>query len=289
MALLDPQHDYEKAQRQGYATGPTEGNFERFLSAAGNALQTQSSIGEGWAYSRALTEQAETYERITGRPIDWQAGGPLRGPQGESRATQSMVEGLNRQITELIEQEPAYAPLFRFDHEERALEIIAEEEAEEQQAQRNAKPGWGTAVADFTGATLGLMADPMVLATLPLGTGATSLLRTAGREAGIAAVSESAIQVGVQDYRRRAGLEAGFQEGAENVAAATAGAFGLTVLGGAVARGVMGRFRGERPTLQEQQANVAADTLARRAEEEVGYPEGLSREEQEIVLSLIHI
>lgn len=81
------------------------------------------------------------------------------------------------------------------------------------------------------GGAVGSFNDPVTIMSLAAGGGpgaartvAGRILATAGREAIINAGTEAAIQPLVQDWRRRIGLPAGFEEGLKNVA--FAGAFG---------------------------------------------------------------
>lgn len=282
MGLLDPQADYERALEQGFATGPTQGALDRLLSAPGEAFRTQTSIGELLARERAIDEQIETYRRLTGDTIKMPSG-PMAIASHQATGVSAKEKLVTERIQKLIEANPEYAEQFRLDFDARALELIASEDEQAQRIRGNMDQGWGTAAADFIGTSLGLMADPFVLATLPVGGIGGGVLRTAAREAGIAAISESAIQTAVQDYRARAGLEAGFAEGAANVATATIGAAGLTLLGGGLATGVKRGLEGRRRTLRERERALAEDTIARRIEEEAGYPPGLGREETEAV------
>lgn len=282
MGLLDPSDDYERALDRGFATGPTQGAFERLLSAPGEAFRTQTSVGEILARRRAIEEQMETYRRLTGEQIQMPSG-PMAIASGQVNSVSTKEKVVTDKIRELIEANPEHADQFNLDFDSRALELISSEDEEVQRIRENMDQGWGTSVADFVGTSLGLMADPFVLASLPVGGVGGGLLRTAAREAGIAAISESAIQAVVQDYRGRAGLEAGFSEGATNVAMATAGAAGLTLLGGGLAMGVRRGLEGRRQTLREREAAAAQDVVARRIEEDAGYPPGLNREETEFV------
>jgi hypothetical protein len=102
------------------------------------------------------------------------------------------------------------------------------------------------AVGGFVGNVAGMMFDPFVIATLPLGAGASgfagktvleSFARGAVIEGAIAGAVEVPIQVGVQDFQKETLLDpnAGFKAGAINVAGATVGG-GL--LGGGMAAGI---------------------------------------------------
>jgi len=102
------------------------------------------------------------------------------------------------------------------------------------------------AVGGFVGNVAGMMLDPFVIATLPLGAGASgfagktvleSFVRGAVIEGAIAGAVEVPIQVGVQDFQKETLLDpnAGLKAGAINVAGATVGG-GL--LGGGMAAGI---------------------------------------------------
>jgi hypothetical protein len=104
----------------------------------------------------------------------------------------------------------------------------------------------GTATAFLAGVARQAL-DPVNLATLPLGAGpGMGALRAIGAEALAAAGTQAAQEPMIQAERGRLGLEAGFSQGALNVAQAGIGAAGLTAIfrgAGAVYR----RVRGEAP------------------------------------------
>ena len=123
------------------------------------------------------------------------------------------------------------------------------------------------AFGQFLGEAAALMSDPVVLATLPFGAGASaSVLRTAVTEALIAGGTEAAIQPRVQAWRAELGLEAGLGQAARNVllVGAGAGALGAGVkLTGLGLRELARAFDETvpRPTAAERGARAEAERL----------------------------
>lgn len=124
------------------------------------------------------------------------------------------------------------------------------------------RSGLGKYGALLAGGMAGALADPLTLMSLAAGGGpgaartfAGRVLTVAGKEALINAATEAAVQPMVQDWRRRAGLEAGTDEAIRNVlfAGAIGGAFGAA--GGAAAE-IIGRQIGSRQSAVENAAAV---------------------------------
>jgi len=77
--------------------------------------------------------------------------------------------------------------------------------------------GLGSAASAFVGRVVGSFADPLTIASAPLGGPGKSVLGTAGRGVLAAGATEAVLQPAVQKNRSDAGLEAGFTQGLANV------------------------------------------------------------------------
>lgn len=122
---------------------------------------------------------------------------------------------------------------------ERAAQLSRE--AAQVAADLSARAGTLGEIAGLGGDLVAGVFSPVTLATVALtpisaaGVGARAILRVAGREAAVGAISEIPAQVVVQDYKEEIGLPSGFWQGAINVAI-TGGLSGA--LGGAI-RGIV--------------------------------------------------
>jgi hypothetical protein len=133
----------------------------------------------------------------------------------------------------------------------------------------------GTATAFLAGVARQAL-DPVNLATLPLGAGpGMGALRAIGAEALAAAGTQAAQEPLIQAERGRLGLEAGFSQGALNVAQAGVGAAGLTAIfrgAGAVYRHVRGDTPSVRPRESGDPAQEPAFATKRPAGESAAAP-----------------
>lgn len=119
------------------------------------------------------------------------------------------------------------------------------------------RAGLGKWVASFAGGMVGSLRDPVTLGSLFIGGGvgagrtvAQRILGTAAREAFVNAGTEAAVQPLVQAWRRKAGLDSGFDQAAANVLFASA-------LGGFI--GGAGRGAAELLTRLPPRARAAAE------------------------------
>lgn len=126
------------------------------------------------------------------------------------------------------------------------------------------RPGLGTFLAEFGGAMVGALRDPLVFPSLAFGFGpgasrsvAGRILTGAAREAAVNAGLSAAAQPEVQDWRAAAGLPHGELEAIRNVtfAAVLGGAFGAAGQGAAEGLG----------KLRERVLQRSANELAERA------------------------
>lgn len=146
-------------------------------------------------------------------------------------------------------------------------------------------PDWSSYAWSFGGGALASLRDPLVQGTLFLGGGVGAARSVAGRivtvaakEALLNAGTTAAAQPMVQDWRRRAGLDNGFDEAAQNVlfAAGLGGVFGAagrgiaeiagTVGARAAARAQVESFAQQHPGLSDQARRaLSGDTSAASA------------------------
>lgn len=89
------------------------------------------------------------------------------------------------------------------------------------------RSGAAATAAGFAGRMAGAMTDPINIASLPLGGPGKTVVGTAARAGAAGATTEAVIQPFVQMSRSEAGLDAGFDRAAENVAMAGLGGFAL--------------------------------------------------------------
>jgi hypothetical protein len=124
--------------------------------------------------------------------------------------------------------------------------------------------GASAGFGQFLGSAAAIATDPPVLASMLFGGGeAATVLRTMGREALVAGLTETAVQPQIQIGRVQAGLPGGFEQGAENVAMAAGGAGLLS----GVFRGAAAAYRGLRArTLKIAPSTTEAADAARYVE-----------------------
>jgi hypothetical protein len=175
-------------------------------------------------------------------------------PFARSRQRQAQADARaewDRQAGALAKQYPAQAAIGNFtrpiDEDAAALTRDAQGRLEQLAGSRDGAGKWLAVLAGSAGASL---TDPVQIATLFAGgviggtgkavTLAGKLAHVAVREALINGASEAVLQPTVQDWRAKAGLPAGFDEGVRNVlfAAGLGGALGAagTAAGQAVRR-----------------------------------------------------
>lgn len=134
-----------------------------------------------------------------------------------------------------------------------------------------ASPGWEGVVASFVGGAGGAMTDPLTAPSLFLGGGpgaartvAGRILSVATKEALLNGATEAAAQPFVQDWRRQAGLDHGYDEAARNVlfAATLGGLLGAGGRGGYEALTALARSRGSLSPVADRA--LAGDLEAQR-------------------------
>lgn len=189
-------------------------------------------------------------------------------------------------LQELVRQFPDAAGIIKATVPvERDAEGLARAADEKLGAMMASNPDWSSYAWSFGGGGLASLRDPLVQGTLFLGGGVGAARSVAGRivtvaakEALLNAGATAAAQPMVQDWRRRAGLDNGFDEAAQNVlfAAGLGGAFGAAGRGIAEIAGSVGRraaaraqveaFAQQHPGLSEQARRaLSGDTSAASA------------------------
>lgn len=191
---------------------------------------TQNVIAENEAMDRAIFERNEEVYRATGtRPRH-----PFMTAEIGTRA-----DKLARWKDEVSSAAARIPDTTVADRLQRSIEGDAARigyEAQHRFDQLSAsRPGFAGWAAGMAGAMVGALRDPIVFASLGLGFGvgagrtvAGRVLVASSREAVVNGALTAAVQPAVQDWRRRIGVEAGFDEAIREIAFATVlgGAFG---------------------------------------------------------------
>lgn len=230
----------------------------------GAAAGGEAALGEIWSatreamvYADNANARAAALERAYQDRIDaiaGETGARLDNPMlavsdGLRDGTISPMEGVDptaiyrrsaltfqTRLEELARQYPDHAGVIGADRaiaeDAAALARTAEERSSMLFASRS---GIGRWLASFGGGMIGSLNDPVTVATLFIGAGPSAataaggrILSIAAREALLSGASEAAVQPIVQDWRRDAGLDAGFDQALRNVGLATlfGGTFG---------------------------------------------------------------
>lgn len=243
ISALDP----IAVRRTGFAE-----NFEAALDATRAAeLQISALVN----LEAALSEREDAIGEITGKPYDEVArqfgqDAPIPGvavdpnsgvarfdafsaqpdPGRAAARREEIVDKIRESLPPQVRRRVGTLDQVRG----RALEIAREAVADFQDVSARAT-GFGTA-GGLGGGIVGAFTDPVNLMTLPLGApGRASILATAAVEGTLNAGIEAASQPAVQRFKKRAGLEHGFDDALANIALAGAGG---AVLGGSVRAGV---------------------------------------------------
>ncbi len=145
------------------------------------------------------------------------------------------------------------------------------------------RPGWDKFIYMFAGAGAASLRDPLQVGSLALGGGPGGartaigrILTTAASEAGVNAVSEAAIQPAVQEWRARAGLDAGWDQALANIGFAAA-------FGGFLGAG--GRSLAEGAAMLASPLRGAAQAGDMLALVDAQIPDGFSPGRHELALS----
>jgi len=192
-------------------------------------------------------------------------------PMRQAQRLQASVDGFNAWLADVAKRHPDQAGIIRADTPvERDAEALARHVDEHLAQTLAARDGIGKWAALFGGGIRGAFYDPLQALTLIAGGGPGAARTVGGRiltvalkEAVINGGAEAIMQPDVQAWRAKIGLDAGFIEGARNVAfaAALGAGFGGLVQGGA--EGVSRILRGR--ALDQAAEIVAADPSAHAA------------------------
>ncbi len=245
---------------------------------------TERSVSEEMGLYLAYERAAEAiYKATNERPQNPLGEERLREMTADLEAPDQQalaVEEWDKAVKRLKEQHPDAAvdlwdsQRVRQEADRRALE------ARRRADQAGLVPTFGGEVGAFAGALGAAVTDPLVAVTLPIGAGRTAATTAAGRilrvaaiEGGVAAGAQGLVELEVDPYRRRLGIES---DPLFNIAAAGAGG----AIFGAGLRGLAEVFRalrGETPTVTIPRAQ--RDALA-AVEREMTVPPARSEAEQ---------
>jgi hypothetical protein len=214
---------------------------------------------------------------VTG-DVDMTEGAMLRAPQRDD-----VIAQIHAELDAARGKDPKLPNSRLFDDQ-----IRGEATKMRQDAARSALAGYGASgLGAFLGAAAGELSHPVNLATLPIGgtyaaanIARTGLLRYLGRnalaEAGVAAASQTAIEIADAPYQERLGTDTGIEDRLERIFIAGAGGaiFGLGLSGlVAAARGLRKKLN---PTLDEADALKVAERASLHDGKNPLGPEGVN-------------
>jgi len=236
----------EKNARQTLSTEDTAGKpvgfgMEAFNAAWGEVRREEQSVSMDRAFGDRFGTYIDEVEKLTGTrlesPIQPRSNfspADLVFHGGKRGARQHDYGAFLEQVDELragrddIPDPP--------DPEAMLDEIITDADIKRRElADLRSRRTTGGKVADFLGASVGTLEDPMIAATLPFGASASSgILRTALTEAGISMAVDAPIQFGtVMETKDVLGVDFDAGDAAINV-----------LMAGAVAGGIGGTLKG---------------------------------------------
>lgn len=242
--------------------GPRASFGEAFSAGMDAAVLGQIAPSEFIARRRATLENLDALRQHSDGmfpDLDSEiAAATARAPGTTPDIAGAYEEVVQAKVRQLLEQRPELADKFSPDIQTRAYEITRE--AEERANEVAARSGTIGDIGALSGSLAAFIYDPITYAGLLVGgapTAGRSALAAVGavakREAAIGFAGEAAAQPIVQEYRDRAGLDAGFWLGVQNAvlagvsSAALAGVVKGATRGGAklyeVAGEVMHRYR----------------------------------------------
>ncbi|MGE0212289.1 MAG: hypothetical protein AB7S41_11390 [Parvibaculaceae bacterium] len=242
---------YERAS-EPLAPGPSyfaaggEATLGEIWSAArDNMIYADNFNGREAAIEEAYDRRIDAIQRATGIPLQ----NPQRAVPSSGRDITRMPDFLaeqraafDRRLAELALQHPAHAGAIRADiSPETDARDIARAAGEQLDRLTASRPGFSRWLPMLGGSFAGSLRDPLQVALLFAGGGPGAARTIGGRilsvmakEAAINGLGEAAMQPKIQAWRKEAGLPAGFEQGAENVALAATlgGLFGGVLQGG---------------------------------------------------------
>lgn len=270
MAFIPPDkvgHSFVRQQGQGVIPA----DFGEYAGAAAEAfLHNNRSISEPVNLANKYRGVMDAYKAATGKDFEY-IGRTGRGQRQSVRNAvpvgRQSVGAFWERMQEELEQNPELGGLLGFrSHEE--LVAAIHQESRQLEAQRDDIAARASGIAAFggmAGEMAAVVTDPPIAASMVLAAPlASSLLGGVLIEAAIAGGAEALVQPVVQNYRREAGLEAGFQQGVENVltAAAAGGAFyGTFRVAGMGYSAMVDAVRGKRTASDATEGEVDLSSL----------------------------
>lgn len=246
--------DYNDVRNIGFekavapqSLGPRASFGEAFSAGMEATVLGQIAPSEVIARRRATLENMQALKKYAGDTFpnlgEDLAREVARVPGTSPDLNEAYETAVQARVRQVLDQRPDLADRFNADIQTRAYEMTREAEEKAQEvAQRSGIVGQSGALA---GSLAAFIYDPVTYAGLLVGGAPTAgrslfgaVAVTAAREGAIGAVGEAAAQPIVQEYRVRAGLDAGFWLGVQNaVLAGVASATLSGIVKGATAGG----------------------------------------------------
>jgi hypothetical protein len=186
-----------------------------------------------------FAERDKKYKELTGRDIyeDAFTGAPNRAELEQARISRRNKDVVNAAVDSYLMRAKAEDPekfkdLLTSEGIAQTVKEKAKASAEAQAKASAGASGFSSVTGQLAGGFVAGFADPVNLATIPLGAGmASGILRTAIIEAGINVAGEALVHPAIKKWQNELGQEYGFKEFTEN--AGFAALFGGIMGGGA--------------------------------------------------------
>ncbi len=300
MIFRDEKNAKQLLSTEETASKPVGFGAESFNAAWNATRREEQSISMERAFGSRFDAYRDEVEKLTGERPQYAIDPAVSNLDpfvllsgGAGRRRQSDYNSFLKDIDRIREKHPNIPE--PPDPEGMLEEIISEYDVERREYQDlRSRQTAGGAFADFLGSTVGIMEDPVVMATLPFGaSGSAGVLRTALTEAGIAVAVDLPIQLGpVSQTKDVLGVEFTTGDAISNAltAGAVAGGVGGAIAG--VSKGLKSLSRGDGETetssaepevrrrrpasatrTEDQEVSVEAETPAAEAEPEVAATE----------------
>lgn len=206
---------------KGRRTGFLENVGASFDTAVSSETTTSQAVNE----ARARDERIAAIEKVSGKSFSATIQ-PFRAAPGQRPSDdQTKIDDLavDRWLETIPERQRA-GILPSAMLKQRAKEIALDRLAQDASIAARARGGW-EAFGGFAGSTAGLMTDPLNIAGLALGAPLSAgVVRTALTEAGVAALTQTGVELVNEPYRRELGLPSGLDRALGNIALTAAGA-----------------------------------------------------------------
>lgn len=207
------------------SAGRRTGLFENVGAAFDTAVSSETTTSQAVNEARARDERIAAIEKVSGKSFSATIQPFRPGPGQRASDDQTKIDDLavDRWLETIPERQRAGilpSSMLRA----RADEIAHERLAQDASIMARARGGW-EAFGGFVGSTAGLMTDPLNIAGLALGAPLSAgVVRTALTEAGVAALTQTGVELVNEPYRRELGLPSGLDRALGNIALTAAGA-----------------------------------------------------------------